>query len=192
MDLGLALLGGGALGALGSFLGGNQQAKAQQAAADASNAFAGRVWDETAPYRAAGTRFLNTYENAVNQPFQNTPGYQFAFDEGMRAIKNQAAARGLLNSGARLRASARYATGLADQTYQNWLAALRSGAGLGQTGMQTGIAGAGNAVNAAGQFGAGAGASQGASFIGAANSLGGGLNQLAALQYYGLPKRVVG
>lgn len=186
MDLGLAMLGGGALGALGSFLGGNQQAKAQQAAANASNAFASRVWDETAPYRDAGTRFLSTYENAVNQPFQDTPGYQFALNEGMRAIANQAAARGLLNSGARLRAAGRYATGLADQTYQNWLAALRSGAGLGQTGMQTGIAGAGNAINAAGQFGANAGTAQGGAFVGAANSLMGGLNQLAALRAMGI------
>lgn len=46
-----------------------------------------------------------------------TPGYQFALREGLRAVDAANAARGSLFSGRGLQEAARYATGLADQTY---------------------------------------------------------------------------
>ena len=46
-----------------------------------------------------------------------TPGYKFARDQGLQAVQNSAAARGLGVSGAALKGAASYATGLADQTY---------------------------------------------------------------------------
>lgn len=48
-----------------------------------------------------------------------TPGYKFNLDQGLRAVNNSAAARGLGDSGAALKGAAEYATGLADSTYQN-------------------------------------------------------------------------
>lgn len=53
--------------------------------------------------------------------FRSTPGYQFALDEGQRAIDRSAAARGGLVSGNTLAELTRYGTGLADQTFQNYL-----------------------------------------------------------------------
>lgn len=49
---------------------------------------------------------------------ENTLGYQFTRTQGLKAVQNSAAARGLGSSGAALKGAAAYATGLADQTYQ--------------------------------------------------------------------------
>jgi hypothetical protein len=46
-----------------------------------------------------------------------TPGYQFTRQQGLQAVQNSAAARGLGVSGAALKGAAAYATGLADTTY---------------------------------------------------------------------------
>ena len=48
-----------------------------------------------------------------------TPGYQFDLSQGIKSTNNALGARGLLNSGAALKGAATYATGLADNTYQN-------------------------------------------------------------------------
>ena len=48
---------------------------------------------------------------------QQTPGYQFTLDQGLKATQSAAAARGLGVSGAALKGAATYATGLADKTY---------------------------------------------------------------------------
>ncbi|HBO9747891.1 tail fiber domain-containing protein [Pseudomonas aeruginosa] len=55
--------------------------------------------------------------NFTGQDLENTPGYQFALDQGMRAVQNSSAARGLGLSGAQLKGATQFATGLADQTY---------------------------------------------------------------------------
>lgn len=48
-----------------------------------------------------------------------TPGYGFTLDQGLRAVQNSAAARGLGTSGAAIKGAAGYATGLADSTYND-------------------------------------------------------------------------
>lgn len=50
---------------------------------------------------------------------QNTPGYQFTLNQGLKATQNSAAARGLGTSGAALKGASTYATGLADSTYND-------------------------------------------------------------------------
>lgn len=64
--------------------------------------------------------------------FQETPGYQFTRNEGLGSIDAAYAARGGLNSGALEKARMQYATGLADQQYDNHLTRL---GGLAQTGV---------------------------------------------------------
>jgi hypothetical protein len=53
---------------------------------------------------------------------EQTPGYQFNLSQGLKAVQNGAAARGLGSSGAAMMGAANYATGLADATYQNQFA----------------------------------------------------------------------
>ncbi|CAJ0899812.1 hypothetical protein R6138_04376 [Ralstonia thomasii] len=65
--------------------------------------------------------------NILNQTFKApsandaaaTPGYQFTLDQGLRAVQNSAAARGLGTSGAAMKGAAGYATGLANSTYND-------------------------------------------------------------------------
>lgn len=50
---------------------------------------------------------------------EQTPGYQFTRDQGLKSVQSSAAARGLGISGAALKGAAEYTTGLANKTYQD-------------------------------------------------------------------------
>lgn len=52
---------------------------------------------------------------------ENTPGYQFTRDQGLKSLYNGYAARGLGNSSAALKGAARYTTGLAQNTFNQQL-----------------------------------------------------------------------
>lgn len=71
-------------------------------------------------------------DNPMEFFLRQTPGYQFAFNEGLRGIENSAAARGTLLTGGTLKALTRFGTGLADQTYGNAVNRYLSLADLGQ------------------------------------------------------------
>jgi len=85
--------------------------------------------------------------------FQNSPGYQFRLNEGLRAVQNSAAARGGLGGGNSLRAVNDYAQGTASDDFYNFVNQMNNMAGHGQTavagqqsaGTNFGI-GAGNAL----------------------------------------------
>ena len=77
----------------------------------------------------------NGAQAAAQANFRNTPGYSFARDEGIRGVMDKFAAKGLANSGAAMKGIAKYTTGLADQTYNNYMSQLL---GLGQLGTQAG------------------------------------------------------
>jgi len=55
--------------------------------------------------------------NMTQAQLEQTPGYQFTRDQGLKSVQSAAAARGLGVSGAALKGAATYATGLADSTY---------------------------------------------------------------------------
>lgn len=65
-----------------------------------------------AGYGSAATPFSQTN-------WMQSPGYAFRLGEGMKAIENSAAARGLLKSGGTLAGMQDYAQGLASEEYQN-------------------------------------------------------------------------
>lgn len=69
--------------------------------------------------------------------FKETPGYQFAVQEGEKGVVNNLAALGMKNSGAALKALTKFRTGLADQTYGDYLNRLSGVAGTGQTASNT-------------------------------------------------------
>lgn len=143
MGLGGAAVAGSALaGAATSFLG------SRAAGAGARNAqnIAQEQYQQNrallAPYNTAGQAALPTLVNlATGGPtgggpdyvaqaarlgsgpdqmaaLAKTPGYQFALDQGLAAVQNNAAAHGLGMSPAAMQGAAQYATGLASQTYQ--------------------------------------------------------------------------
>ena len=101
---------------------------------------------DTAPWREAGAAALPQAQAQFGGPFQTSPGYGFAYDEGIRAIQNGMANRGLLNSTAAGKALARFGSGMASQEYGNYANRLMALAGMGQNA-------ASGQASAAGQFG---------------------------------------
>lgn len=182
-----------AAGIASAFIGSNAAGKAADAQAEsnaASLALQERMYNQNredlAPYRQVGTSALNTLAGQVNQPFTQTPGYQFAFDEGRRAIDSSASARGLLNSGARLRELTRYGTGMAEQGYGQYTNRLASLAGIGQTATGQGVNNATQYGQAAGQTLQNTGTANASGAVGAANAITGGLNNANSAILYAL------
>lgn len=62
---------------------------------------------------------MQSFQAPTAEQAAQTPGYQFTLDNGLRAVQNSAAARGLGTSGAALRGAADYASGLANSTYND-------------------------------------------------------------------------
>lgn len=81
-----------------------------------------------------------TNANDVINQFENAnPQYQFALQQGLQAVQNQASAQGLMGSAPMAKELQSYATGLASQTYNNWQGQLASLAGQGYQANGSGI-----------------------------------------------------
>jgi len=154
-------VGSSLVGALGSTAAARSMSSANQAIADSNY----RIFQEQKalqePWRAAGVEALNKLRSPEMQftpfsadKFQTDPGYAFRLSEGIKGLNNAAAARGGLLSGGTLKATERFAQGLASQEYQNAydrynkdysmkLAPLQTLAGYGQ-GATNNLAGATN------------------------------------------------
>ena len=127
-----AVIGAGVLGAGATIYGASKAADAQTAAAskaaDTSLSMYNTTRGDLAPYRAIGQNAgdqLTSRLGELTSPItmdqatlEKTPGYQFNLTQGLKAVTNSAAARGLGTSGAALKGAATFATGLADNTYQ--------------------------------------------------------------------------
>jgi len=168
------------------------QANATQQATAAAQHGADVARADLEPYRAGGAADYAALRNAVGHNFETSPGYEFARQEGIRAIDQAASARGMLNSGGRLRELMRYGTGVAQQDYNNWRSALQGLAGVGQTatGQAASLAQQGGQTQAqlAQQGGAQQaqlaqlmGTAQGTGTMNTANALLGGINTGAGL-----------
>ena len=70
------------------------------------------------------------YNNAFNN-YRNSTGYQFRFNEGMRALD---AGAPVLNSGARLKAALNYGQNIASNEFGNYLGQLANQQGVGLSG----------------------------------------------------------
>jgi hypothetical protein len=65
--------------------------------------------------------------------FQASPGYQYSVDQGLRAVDAGAAAKGMLRSGATLKAEQTLGSNLADQDFGNYITRLNSLSNFGIT-----------------------------------------------------------
>lgn len=97
---------------------------------------------QLSPYTATGAGAENKLSNYLGlggtgtgassaDILSTSPGYQFALDQGNQELDRQAAARGNYFSGAALKAGQQYASGLADQTANNYYSQLAGTAGQG-------------------------------------------------------------
>jgi len=163
MGIETALIGG----ALTSGFGARSQRKAaksaaaaQEQAAQAANETEWKMYQQSRkdlePWRKQGAQSLSQLAGMMrpgtdmttrfsSQDFQADPGYQFRLQQGNQGLNRSQAARGMLNSGAALKAAMKFGQGLASDEYQNaynrW-AQQNSDiynrlAGLANTGQQT-------------------------------------------------------
>lgn len=231
---GLAIAGGvsAAAGVAGSMISSGAASSAAKKAADAQAAMYEQTRTDLSPYNQMGQNALEAAYGVaqrgptgggpdfINMAYQNlplrmtqaeleqTPGYQFTRDQGLKSIQSANAARGLGVSGAALKGAAEYSTGLANKTYQDQfnLAQKRFedyvNLNVGQQGnlknefdrynalatlgenaaAQTGAVGAKTAL-AEGSFLNAAGQAQGAGYMNAANALTGSLNNTLGAYY---------
>ena len=122
---------------------------------------------------------------AARDRFMETPGYQFRFDEGMRAVERSAAARGGLKGGGITRELIRYGQGVGSGEFENYANRLSGLAGMGQgSTVQTGTLGVQTGANIGNTLMAGAqgqgnalmaaGTARASGYAGAANAASGG------------------
>lgn len=168
----VATIGAGLLGAGSQMFGASKAADASKTAAqNAANTqlmMFNAISKYLEPYRNIGGQAAGVIGNNLDSltapikmdqaALEQTPGYKFTLSQGLKAVQNSAAARGLGVSGAAMKGAANYATGLADNTYKtqfdvananatNTWNRLFGTAGLGQNA----AAMTGNAGTAAGQ-----------------------------------------
>lgn len=132
---------GGIGGGLGSMLGGifGLAGGNKNNPADAAMPYLNRISQESGKYYDPYMQSANQmnpgmnelYQNLMNDPsgflskigegYQQSPGYQFNYDEAMRGAGNAEAAGGMLGSPEHEQRSAEVASGLASKDYQDYL-----------------------------------------------------------------------
>lgn len=110
--------------------GGAGQALTQAGASAVQANYLNQLQQNVAPFVQTGQGMNRQLANELTsgqlgQPFNMTqaqlmamPGYQFALNQGLAGVQNAAAMRGLGVSGAALKGAANFATGLANQNFQ--------------------------------------------------------------------------
>lgn len=185
-----------------NIFGQNSNAKAvdaQTAAADKADATQQYMYDQTradlAPWRQAGAQALsqmqdpNFQKNFSMSDFQQDPGYQFQLSEGNKAINAAAAARGMGNSGATMKALTAYGQNMANQSYNdaynrynnnqtNNFNRLSTLAGLGSGANNQQVASSANFGNQISQNQLGVGNAQAAGYMGQGQQQGAFVGQL--------------
>lgn len=127
---------------MSSLLGGNSSGKQSsssttgiynQAYGGLSQALAPEVSSGVGSASLLSQLLTGTGGQAAYNNYQNSTGFQNQLQTGTKAITNNAATSGLLNSGATLKALDTYGTGLAQQNFGSFLNSLTGLAGLGNT-----------------------------------------------------------
>lgn len=193
------------VGAGASVVSGNKAANAQTKAADQSIAEQQREYDQSradlAPYRDAGGAALSKLSaayglgapaatDATGAPaayggFETSPGYEFRRDEGLKAIDRGAAARGLLGSGAAVKAEERFADNTASSEFGDWWNRLAGVAGVGQAATNTTVAAGQNTANNISSAYTNAGNARASSYANTGAAINNGVNNIASAYLYG-------
>lgn len=94
------------------------------------------ILNDMATNYARGITEAGSAGDSVTQMLQNTPGYQFNLQQGLQASTRASLAGGLGGSGNALAAAAKYASGLAENTYQGYMNNLAGVMGMGTSAAQ--------------------------------------------------------
>lgn len=150
------------------------------------NTFAQDVAKQQANIRSAVPTYTQqdvaNYRTPTDLALEQTPGYQFARDQGVQQVNRQLGSMGL--TGAQAKGISRFVTGLADQTYGAQVQRYQTAANTGEA------AAAGQATTGASQGGSiantivGAGTASAAGTVGAANAASAGLSSIPSALIY--------
>lgn len=205
-----AIAGSAILGAGASIFAANTQAKAAQNATNAQMSMFQQGSQQLQPFINLGKSTSNQLSaalpglgatfNPTMQDLENTPGYQFTLDQGMKSLESQQSALGLAGSGAEAKGLQQYTTGLASQTFQqqfeNYLQQKQQQYNMlyqpTQLGASAGASLLGGSIQTGGQIGSniiGAGNAQAAGLLGASAS---GSNALNSYMQWSLMQRLLG
>lgn len=177
----------------------NTEANAANRAADVQQNIYNQTRADLAPYLNTGTSALSSLAqllgigggsgagtgtgsgtgpntSALETTLRNYPGYQFSFDEGLRALNQSGASRGLLNSSSTIRNATQFGQGMASSVLGDYLSRLSSISGLGENaGSITGTTGVSSGANIGNSI-MNAGSAAGAGTLGSSMALTGGFN----------------
>lgn len=160
MPVGAISAGIGAVGSIASaVIGSNaasdaasEQAKAAKNAIKAQQEAQAKQQALLQPYMNMGTQAMPSYLDLLGlgpngmqgamSMLQQTPGYNWAFQQGTDALNRGNAGRGLLSSGAQVAGAQQYGQGLASQLYQQMLQNFLQPIGIGENA----AAGVGNGI----------------------------------------------
>lgn len=133
------------IGAVGSVLGGifggkgaKKAAKAQTQMGEAALKLQADMFNQTradlAPWREAGGAAIGQGYAMLQPGYDHTtsPGYQFRFGEGQRAVESGAAAKGMLMSGGTLKDLTRFGQGVAADDFNDQFNRMMAVAAGGQ------------------------------------------------------------
>jgi hypothetical protein len=180
--------------AVAGIAGSMMQADAAENAADKSIASQRQAAEiarrDLSPWRDAGQNALAPAQdllglngqdaaNAAMANFQHSPGYQFQFNEGMRAVQSNAAAQGMLNSGATLKALQDRGSQLGNLDFGTYYNRLMGFVNSGQNAAAGQAAVTQNTTNQIAQTQMAEGQAIGNGYAGAAQAIGGAANGYA-------------
>ena len=86
----------------------------------------------TATGQGYGTQGAKDAQQGAFENFKSFPGYQFALDQGLKAVDRSGSARGMSLSGAQTQALNNYGQGVASQGFGDYVGGLSRIAGQGQ------------------------------------------------------------
>lgn len=195
-----AIVGSAVIGGVASNKAASTQAQAARESGNIQREIFERQVELGRPYREAGELALNKLIPLATQytpfgmaQFQADPGYAFRLSEGQKAIERSTAARSGLQSGAALKAAARYGQEMGSQEFANafnryqaerqaQLNPLQSLAGVGQTTSQQLAGQAGQLGQNLSEATQAAAAARASGYVGGANALTSALG--TGLNYY--------
>ncbi len=112
---------GAVIGANASKKASKAQVRSAQMAVDETRRQYDQTREDFAPYRAAGSEAIGSLSAMLRPDYDHTtsPGYQFRFGEGQRAVEGSAASKGMLMSGGTLKDLIRFGQGTAADDFND-------------------------------------------------------------------------
>lgn len=175
---------------LGGVLGGKGAKKAANAQVDAANKaldLQKQMYDQSradlAPWRDAGGQAI-AGGLAMLMPgydYKTSPGYDFRYGEGLRAVDSGAAAKGQLMSGGTMKDEMRFADGLASADYNDQFNRMMAVASGGQQAATTGANAAQGYANSASSLYGNIGQAKASGYAGQNAAIQGTLGNLSSI-----------